>query len=109
MRQRAASLRISNDVVQILGHYAMPMVDIFAKAGVARLQSSVESSINCIADCPTKLVPSSFSLDQKQTRVAYGAGAQIMVAAVAIRAEYERISATGGDPDLLSLGISWSF
>jgi len=41
------------------------------------------------------------------TRVAYGAGAQVTIAQFALRAEYERISASDGNPDLLSLSIIW--
>jgi hypothetical protein len=41
------------------------------------------------------------------TRFAYGAGLQVKVAGLAVRAEYERISAGGGNPDLLSLALTW--
>jgi hypothetical protein len=27
---------------------------------------------------------------------------------LAIRAEYERVSASGGDPDIFSLGVTWT-
>jgi hypothetical protein len=32
-----------------------------------------------------------------------------MLSALAIRLEYERAKATGGDPDLLSFGLAWRF
>jgi hypothetical protein len=37
------------------------------------------------------------------------AGYGVKLAAFAIRAEYERIAANGADPDLLSLGFTYSF
>ena len=43
--------------------------------------------------------------DQSSTNFAFGVGAQARLGAFAVRAEYERISASGGDPDLLSVGI----
>jgi len=41
--------------------------------------------------------------------VAYGAGVSVKLAALAVRLEYERVSQRGGDPDLLSLGVTYSF
>jgi hypothetical protein len=41
--------------------------------------------------------------------VAYGAGAQLKFTRLAIRAEYERISASSGDVDMLSLGLTFGF
>jgi hypothetical protein len=40
---------------------------------------------------------------------AYGAGAQLRKDNLALRFEYERIDAPGGQPDLLSVGMSWTF
>src|SRR6266404_2402325 len=87
----------------------LPLVDIFAKAGVARLQTTVNARITCNlgGDCPPTPFP--FALNRTDTRFAYGAGAQLKLSAFGVRAEYERISASGGDPDLLSLGVTWSF
>lgn len=43
------------------------------------------------------------------TNFAYGAGDQGKIGSLAIRAEYERISASGGNPDIVSLGVTWTF
>jgi hypothetical protein len=40
---------------------------------------------------------------------AYGAGLQGKFGQFALRAEYERINASGGDPALSSVGILWRF
>jgi hypothetical protein len=47
--------------------------------------------------------------NQWSTDFAYGAGTQAKFGAIAVRAEYERISASGGKPDIVSLGITWNF
>jgi hypothetical protein len=49
------------------------------------------------------------STDQTDTRLSYGAGAQLKLAALRVRLEYQRIRADGGDPDLVSLGLAWMF
>jgi opacity protein-like surface antigen len=89
----------------------LPALDVFAKAGAARLKSSVNATGQ--ATCPIS-VPTCFpifvppySASGSSTRFAYGAGLQVKVAGLAVRAEYERISAGGGDPDLLSLALTW--
>jgi opacity protein-like surface antigen len=88
----------------------LPYLDIFAKAGAASLKSSVNASAK--VTCPISLpcfpifVPP-YSASASSTRFAYGAGLQVKVAGLAVRAEYERISAGGGDPDLLSLALTW--
>jgi hypothetical protein len=43
------------------------------------------------------------------TNVAFGLGVQGKLGSLAIRAEYERIAANAGNPDLLSLGVTWTF
>jgi hypothetical protein len=50
-----------------------------------------------------------FHRDRSSARLAYGARAQMTLGRFAIRAEYERINASEGDPDLLSLGLTLSF
>jgi hypothetical protein len=87
----------------------LPLLDLFGKAGVARLQArtSATGAFGCLTDCP--LLLASLYRDETTTRFAYGAGAQIRLGRFAIKGEYERISASTGDPDLLSIGAIWSF
>ena len=89
----------------------LPFVDVFAKAGVARIQTTVNAVVVCtgLGSCPPIAYVPPLAVNQTSTRFAYGAGVQVKVAAFGIRAEYERISMSGGDPDLLSLGIIWIF
>jgi opacity protein-like surface antigen len=53
--------------------------------------------------------PTTFNISDSSTDFAYGAGVQGKFGPPAIRAEYERISASSGNPDLLSLGVTWTF
>jgi opacity protein-like surface antigen len=90
----------------------LPSLDVFAKAGATRLKSSVNATAQ--ATCPISLpciqiIVPPYSASRTDTRFAYGAGLQVKVAGLAVRAEYERIRASGGDPDLLSLAVTWGF
>lgn len=89
----------------------MPLFDVYGKAGIARLQTAVHHSVNfyCTIDSPCLPTQRPLRVDRTDGRFAYGAGAQIKIAAFAVRAEYERISTRRGDPDLLSIGATWSF
>src|SRR6266404_165016 len=89
----------------------LPYLDIFAKAGVGELKSSVNA--NAQATCPIGLnciqvIIPPYSASSSDTRFAYGAGVQVKLASLAVRAEYERIHSSSGDPDLLSLALTWS-
>ena len=86
----------------------VPRFDVYAKAGVARLQTSVNANYCAVSPCVvTAAAP--LALSRTDVRLAYGAGVQFKFAAFAGRLEYERISASTGDPDLTSIGITWSF
>jgi hypothetical protein len=87
-----------------------PVVDVFLKAGIARLQSTLNSSRIGVATC-TVTNPNCglIRLDTTSTGFAAGAGAQLKFGSLAVRADYERFSAAGGNPSLLSLGLLWTF
>jgi hypothetical protein len=80
----------------------VPLLDIYGKAGVARLDYRASSNSGCLA-C------NHFNADYSETRLAYGGGAQLKFGRFAVRVEYERISASNGDPSLLSVGLTWKF
>jgi opacity protein-like surface antigen len=89
----------------------IPFLDVYGKAGVARLHTQEQATIQPITACPakSKCGPFSFGQNQWSTDFAYGAGVQAKLGSFAVRAEYERINASGGNPDLFSLGASWTF
>jgi hypothetical protein len=80
----------------------VPLLDVYGKGGVARLNYRASSSNGCLA-CNL------FNADHTETRAAYGAGAQLKFDRLAARVDYERISASTGDPSLLSVGLTWTF
>ena len=73
----------------------LPILDIYAKAGVARLDSNL------------RVNTSSFST--KDTKLAYGAGVQLKFGSFAIRGEYERFKVEDVKPSMLSVSFSKSF
>ena len=81
----------------------LPIVDVYAKAGLARLQSTVSSSFSLAGTVR------SFRLDRTDTSFAGGVGTQFKLGSLAVRAEYERFDAGGGNPGLVSLGLTWTF
>jgi hypothetical protein len=89
----------------------VPILDVYAKAGVARLQTSVEGAgaFGCWTPLQCAAYPVAVHRDQTDARFAYGAGIQAKQSAIGVRLEYERINASRGEPDLLSLGVTWTF
>lgn len=89
----------------------VPFLQLYGKLGVARLHSDAQVS-SLPFSCPVGVnctVPYTVRQNQWTTDLAYGAGAQARFSSVGIRAEYERINASAGNPDLFSLGITWTF
>jgi Outer membrane protein beta-barrel domain len=88
------------------------LLDVYAKAGIARYQTSDTFSsgpLSCREPLLCIIGPVSYRIDRTDARFAYGVGTRVKLSAFAIRAEYERIAANGADPDLVSLGLTWSF
>jgi opacity protein-like surface antigen len=85
----------------------VPIVDIYAKAGLARIQSRLNGYAPEQPAC-VPCAPVLFALDRTNTGFAAGAGAQYRMGAWAVRAEYERFNAGGGNPSLLSAGVTRS-
>ena len=85
---------------------ALPIVDFYGKAGFSRLQSVINASCATPATCGANPTYNNESTD---TRFAYGLGAQATFLGLGVRAEYERISSSGGSPDLYSLIATWTF
>jgi opacity protein-like surface antigen len=90
----------------------IPFIDIFAKAGVARLSTNVTDFVQqpCVSGGPC---PYFVPTDRHQvidTRFAYGAGVQSKLPfGLIVRGEYERISSQFGDPDALMVSAIWQF
>jgi Outer membrane protein beta-barrel domain len=87
----------------------VPLLDVYAKAGVARLQTDINANSFCSLPPCAVTTTAPFALNRSDARLAYGAGVQFRFAAFAARLEYERIDASSGDPDITSFGLTWSF
>ena len=94
------------------GTVSLPHVDLYAKAGVGRLQTTTsvvyEDPNGCLASPPrcTFLGP---RVDRTDARFGGGLGVQLKLSSLAIRAEYVRFRGPDGDPDLLSAALLWNF
>jgi hypothetical protein len=88
----------------------VPAFNLYGKAGMSSLHGTVKAKGEtvCFA-CATLALPVDLHRDRTDRRLAYGAGLQARLARIAIRAEYERISASTGDPSLMSFGLIWTF
>lgn len=90
----------------------VPIIGIYARAGVGWLESSGRSYSICSGLCPQiapniALLPT--QINRTHTDFLYGAGLQLNLAALALRFEYECINDSEGSPDLLSAGLVWTF
>jgi hypothetical protein len=87
----------------------VPLFDIYGKAGLARLQSTVNGISEIQPQC-VPCAPALFRLNRTDTHFAAGAGAAYKTGALAIRAEYEYFNVSGSaNPALVSLGLTWTF
>jgi len=108
----AVSSNVSEKGADAFGvlYLPVPVVDVFVKAGLARLQSTLNSIRVGVGSCTTTDPNCAlFRLDRTNTSFAAGAGAQVKFGPWAVRAEYERFNAAGGNPSLVSLGLTWTF
>jgi len=88
----------------------VPGFDFFAKAGVARLETSVDRRFPVYCASPTECVPFGLnSLDQSDTTFAVGAGAQAHFDHLAVRLQYEYFTIPNEGSGMLSLGLNWTF
>jgi hypothetical protein len=111
-----ADARVKGPALFAVGYIPLPipLLDIYAKVGLAHLQTTVNATnvghYICSAACPNiAWIPGVYHLNRTAWSGAYGVGAQLKLSSIAVRVEYERVSESGGDPDLLSLGITWGF
>lgn len=87
----------------------IPFVDIFVKAGMARLTMDVNQFASDCSTSPCTVVPLGRS-SITQTKFAYGAGVQSKLPfSLTVRAEYERISSPFGDPDVFMVDAFFRF
>jgi opacity protein-like surface antigen len=108
--------KVSAVAAYAVGYLPLPVswLDLYGKAGLARLQTEYRYSdfgTVCVPGyaCPAIAFGGTLNNERTKEDFAYGGGAQLKFAAWSVRLEYQRVSASGGDPDLLSLAIAWTF
>jgi opacity protein-like surface antigen len=90
-----------------------PFIDVYVKAGVSRITSHLRGTLTA-QDCTTGATCSGvssvpFALNHTNTGFAAGAGVQWNVGSWGVRAEYDRLTALGAHPDLISIGVIRTF
>jgi opacity protein-like surface antigen len=84
-----------------------PWLDLYAKAGPARVQQNATSTCS---GCPTAPgVPNPMISDSSRTGVAWGAGLQFKWGLPALRVEYERYAGAQGNDELLTAAVTANF
>ena len=96
-----------------MGYVPLPFFDVFAKVGVARLTTNINTYVSqpCTANDPSNTCgnPVLFRQQENETKAAYGGGVQAHFLGLAVRGEYERISSAFGDPDAFTVSATWTF
>ena len=87
----------------LLYYLPTPIVQLYAKAGGSRITTHADFT-SCVADGCTAV-----SHSPTNNAVAYGAGLQWTSGPWAVRGEFERFNAGGGNPSLLTIGVDWTF
>ncbi len=111
-----ASARVGTTGTAVFGvvYLPIPVVHVFAKAGLARLDTQGSATVslpgtgNCAIDVPNCGVYSS-AYRQRTTSLAAGIGAQVDLGPLAVRAELERFAAAGEHPSLAVIDLLFRF
>jgi opacity protein-like surface antigen len=110
----SADVRMKGSAAFGILYLPVPVVDIYLKGGLARIQTSanvtgVQLGAGACAfgfpDC-ARFAGHNSATD---THFAAGAGAQFKLGSWALRTEYERFSAAGENPSLATIGVTWTF
>jgi opacity protein-like surface antigen len=86
----------------------IPLVEAYAKAGLARMQATVHATYCGIDNCAFG-PPQTFGFSRTNTSYVAGVGAQFKAGSFGLRAEYERFNVAGSTPGLASIGATWTF
>ena len=86
----------------------LPLLDLYAKAGVARLQSRL-TTVTTVTCPPANPGCNVFRTESTDTRLAAGVGAQVKLGSWTLRGEYAAFSVSGGTPGMTSLGLMRTF
>lgn len=88
----------------------LPFLDVYGKVGVSRLSHRTSLETQCTpAGALCDGLSGALAAGGNRSVANLGAGVQVKVASVALRAEVEQDMASGADPRQVSIGVSWEF
>jgi opacity protein-like surface antigen len=109
----AGDVRLSGSAAFGILYLPIPVVDVYAKAGMARLKTTANVTVQVVGPvlCPTTDPNCRFTRQSSRTDTGFAAGAGVgfKLGPVAIHAEYERFSTSGAFPALTTLGVTYTF
>ena len=108
----AGTLSQKGEAAFAMLYLPVPIVEVYLKAGIDRITSDLGAQFRPLIFCPVGSCPvptERLALHATTTGLAFGAGAQWQFGNWGVRAEYERFTALGEHPDLISLGVVWTF
>jgi len=110
----AADVGIKGPAAFAVYYLPIPIVDVYVKAGLSRLQTDVKATVTltgptllCALSAPNCEFTQSNS--NSKANFAAGLGAQLKFGPGAVRAEYQRFSTSSGNPGLFDVGLTWTF
>lgn len=106
-----AQVKQRGSALMAVGYLPLPLpwLDIYAKAGISNLQTTLSGSLpGVVCVRPGCNVFDSSTTDKRNV---WGAGTQLRIPLTdfALRAEYERYATSNGDPTLLTVALLWQF
>ena len=116
--EQGYGLEAASKAVTLFGMLYAPLpvrfIDLYGKAGAARLKSTFAGDARISEYCglfqPASDCYWAANVKRTEVRFAYGAGAQLKLSSLAVRAEYEIVQQSGDDrPHIFSLGAAWTF
>ena len=90
----------------------LPWLDLYAKAGPARIQSHTQSlyvPLPCTPHLPCSVYSPPVVDASARTSIAWGAGLQFRLGMPAVRVEYERFAGSQGNDSLLTAALTLNF
>jgi len=95
----AVQVSQKGEAAYALLYLPVPIIDVYVKGGMSRITTDMSATY------ASSTVLEVVRHDRTDTSFAYGAGVQWKLGDWAVRGEYERFSAAGANPSLLSIGM----
>lgn len=108
------AVRVSQrgEAAYALLYLPIPIIDVYVKGGVSRITTDMRATyvLPGVGTCPMNNPNCALAVvgrSPTDTSFAYGAGLQWKLGDWAVRGEYERFSAAGANPTLVSVGMTY--